>query len=157
MTLLMCLCRINQIKMEEIEMDKKAKPITFTIDDGLFNPTQKRGNEETVRFEIEGGGDIVTSFVRKNELEFFEFIKDFDGKNKDAKNLDSKAPSITRAPTVVRRERPRRPSFLPSPGLRPFSPAVVQEETPSNQNKGKLSVISSNTNLSSESKAVSPR
>jgi hypothetical protein len=35
----------------------------------------------SVRFEIEGGGDILTSFVRKNEQEFFEFLVDFNQKN----------------------------------------------------------------------------
>ena len=34
------------------------------------------------RFEIEGGGKAIhTSFVRNNELEFFEFVKGFNNEN----------------------------------------------------------------------------
>ena len=46
-------------------MRQKPKPITFTIGEPLLQDRKKSGNEETVRFEIEGAGDIVTSFVRK--------------------------------------------------------------------------------------------
>jgi hypothetical protein len=63
--------------MEELEMDMKAKPITFRVVNDVFTSKRKE-QDETVKFEIEGGGDIVTSFVRKNEQEFFEFINDFD-------------------------------------------------------------------------------
>lgn len=56
-------------------MKQRPKPITFTIEtDNSKNPKQ---HEESVKFEIEGAGEVVTSFVRKNEQEFFEFIKDF--------------------------------------------------------------------------------
>lgn len=41
----------------------------------------------SVRFEIEGGGEVLTSFVRKNEEEFFEFLVDF---NKDTKSSKKK-------------------------------------------------------------------
>jgi hypothetical protein len=58
-------------------MDTKAKPITFMIEQGL-EVESLPGQLETVKFEIEGGGGIVTSFVRKNEQEFFEFIHDFN-------------------------------------------------------------------------------
>jgi hypothetical protein len=63
--------------MEELEMNMKAKPITFRVENDVSGKKQK-GHKETVKFEIEGGGDIVTSFIRKNEQTFFEFINEFD-------------------------------------------------------------------------------
>jgi len=56
-------------------MNSKPKPITFTIesdhDEGFLR--------QDVKFEIEGGGKAIqTSFVRKNEVEFFEFLNDFN-------------------------------------------------------------------------------
>ena len=59
-------------------MQQKPKPITFRImDDDNYGGNQGEG---TVRFEIEGGGELVTSYVRKNEEEFFEFLNDFNQK-----------------------------------------------------------------------------
>lgn len=71
---------INQIKLIEHVEKQKPKPITFRImdDDEDELKAQFQGS---VRFEIEGGGDILTSFVRKNEQEFFEFLVDFNQKN----------------------------------------------------------------------------
>ena len=68
---------INQIKIKELIGQQKPKPITFRIleDDVDDFRSQFQGK---VRFEIEGGGEVLTSFVRKNEEEFFEFLNDFN-------------------------------------------------------------------------------
>ena len=56
-------------------MNQKPKPITFMIDSN----TEDNQIKQNVKFTIEGGGKAIqTSFVRKNELEFFEFLTDFD-------------------------------------------------------------------------------
>lgn len=66
---------INQIKMEEHAMAQRAKPITFYINNDNDDEQSLR---EQVKFIIEGGGKAIqTSFVRKNEQEFFEFLSDF--------------------------------------------------------------------------------
>ena len=65
---------INQIKMEEHVMSQRAKPITFFIN----SRNEEQSLREEVKFIIEGGGKAIqTSFVRKNEEEFFEFLSDF--------------------------------------------------------------------------------
>jgi len=64
------------VKRDELLMNKKPKLITFTIEESIIGDNFY-GPTESVKFEIEGGGDIVTCFVRKNEEEFFEFINDF--------------------------------------------------------------------------------
>ena len=56
-------------------MSQRPKPITFYIN--------RRNDEqllrEEVKFIIEGGGkEIQSSFVRKNEQEYFEFVHDFN-------------------------------------------------------------------------------
>ena len=64
--------------MEEFMTEQKPKPITFRILDEaeINNSKVKLGN---VRFEIVGGGKLIdTSFVRKNEIEFFEFVEGFN-------------------------------------------------------------------------------
>ena len=67
---------INEIKITEQIMQIKPKPITFRImDDQVEGEEPGQG---MVRFEIEGGGELVTSYVRKNEQEFFEFLLDFN-------------------------------------------------------------------------------
>ena len=61
--------------MEERVMTQKPKPITFYISN---NHEDDKSYREEVKFVIEGGGKAIqTSFVRKNEEEFFEFLSDF--------------------------------------------------------------------------------
>ena len=73
---------INEIKIEEQLTLQKPKPITFRI----LNQVELADTQEqiaTVRFEIEGGGKAIDmSFIRKNELEFFEFVQEFNQNNK---------------------------------------------------------------------------
>ena len=55
-------------------MSQRAKPITFFINSW----NEEQSLREEVKFIIEGGGKAIqTSFVRKNEEEFFEFLSDF--------------------------------------------------------------------------------
>lgn len=72
--------RINAIKDEELEMDKRPKPITFTITKGREEKSKGRIKKykDTVKFEMEGGTNFKTSFVRQNEQEFYEFITNFN-------------------------------------------------------------------------------
>jgi diketogulonate reductase-like aldo/keto reductase len=61
-----------------MQKNLKPKPITFQI---LNEEDRKQGENQVgnVRIEIEGGGKhIDTSFVRKNELAFFEFVEGFN-------------------------------------------------------------------------------
>ena len=79
---------INQIKMEEQRMRQKPKPITFYIN----SKEEWQSLREEVKFIIEGGGKAIqTSFVRKNEEEFFEFMNDFSNPHqiKNPKRLSS--------------------------------------------------------------------
>ena len=81
---------INEIKDQELLMNAKPKPITFRVMDGEENDENLEGYVRYqllnkiifFRFEIEGGGKAIhTSFVRNNELEFFEFVKGFNNEN----------------------------------------------------------------------------
>ena len=66
---------INAIKEEELEFNKKPKPITFNFVEN------EHGNH--VRYEIEGGGKVIeTMIVRQNEKSFFDFIKEFNEEGK---------------------------------------------------------------------------
>ncbi|CAI2374522.1 unnamed protein product [Moneuplotes crassus] len=85
---------INQIKAEEIVQQVKPKPITFRIiDENDNNPIPQTGR---VRFEIEGGGEVLTSFVRKNEEEFFEFLVDFNTNNNKPRSKGKRQPFTTK-------------------------------------------------------------
>ena len=95
---------INQIKVEEHQLSQKPKPITFTIQD---EQNESQSLRQEVRFVIEGGGKAIqTSFVRKNEEEFFEFLNDFTNPNKNAKpkNTEKKI-EISVVPMVSRIRR----------------------------------------------------
>ena len=68
---------INKVKNKEKILGQKSKIITFSI--GEDNHSDLQGS---VRFEIEGGGKAIeTNFYRKNEEEFFTFLKDFNEQN----------------------------------------------------------------------------
>ena len=74
--------------MEEHKMRQKPKPITFYIN----SKEECQSLREEVKFVIEGGGKAIqTSFVRKNEEEFFEFMNDFSNPHqiKNPKRLSS--------------------------------------------------------------------
>lgn len=71
---------INEIKFEEFKKHQMPKPITFRFLDEFNNKHHKEFRGK-VRFEIEGDGNAIdTYFVRKNEIEFFEFVQGFDEK-----------------------------------------------------------------------------
>ena len=74
---------INQIKMMEMQGQQKPKPITFRILEDDHQDKIKSRVQGNVRFEIEGGGEVLTSFVRKNEEEFIEFLMDFNQQNEE--------------------------------------------------------------------------
>jgi DNA primase large subunit len=70
---------INELKFEEHVKNDKPKPITFTIDN---EDDSTRVSKTNVMFEIEGAGQVIqSSFVRKNEQTFFEFLNDFNAPN----------------------------------------------------------------------------
>ena len=84
-------------------MAQKPKPITFAIQE---DEVDQKSLRQEVKFIIEGGGKAIqTSFVRKNEEEFFEFLNDFnDPKNKEKpKNIEKK--NVTNAVPKVSRIR----------------------------------------------------
>jgi hypothetical protein len=75
---------INAIKDEEHINNAKPKLITFNI--------YQLGDQESVRYEVEGGGAVIeTTFIRKNEEDFLNFIRQFNENEADAKSKRTKA------------------------------------------------------------------
>lgn len=69
---------IDNVKNIEFITLAKPKPISFNIVD--------LGNHQSVKYEIEGGGEVIeTMFIRKNEESFLKFLNEFD-KSKLNKN-----------------------------------------------------------------------
>lgn len=109
---------INKIKIEELQTNTKPKPIIFTIEDQFEDLDTMKGG---VKFEIEGGGKAIqTSFIRKNEETFFEFLNEFTA---SPAKIDSKRPSMmlsdqaqsSSVPRVIRHRKSIRSPLLINP------------------------------------------
>ncbi|CAI2377989.1 unnamed protein product [Moneuplotes crassus] len=90
---------LNDYKLEEARALQKPKPIVFRI--SQVKESKGKGMIGKVRFEIEGGGKpIDANFVRKNEIEFFEFVEGFNDNYVKSQTKKSSRISVAHRPRV---------------------------------------------------------
>lgn len=74
---------IDRIKEYEKEMHLKSRPITFDI--------KEVDGGQQVRYEIEGGGEVIeTIMIRQNEEVFFKILNDFNINKKEVNKISTK-------------------------------------------------------------------
>mmetsp|Transcript_12848 Transcript_12848/g.12839 ORF Transcript_12848/g.12839 Transcript_12848/m.12839 type:complete len:111 (+) Transcript_12848:86-418(+) len=110
-----------------------------------MSPPEGQSGHQTVKFEIEGRGEIVTSFVKRNEEIFFEFVNDFERKISNGTVMRKKRRKTRRNPVnkskIMRLNTIRSIKMFEKKGnSRGVKPVKEAKE----HNENQLSVIESN-------------